>query len=164
MELEYIRQLLKIFDESSAGELSIENEGSHIHISRQRHDVAQQPMFSQMMYPSAPAALPAPPPVALPVPVVAPPAELPKPAEAEAKTHTVLSPIVGTFYRASTPGAEPFIQVGSRVSVGDTLCIVEAMKLMNAIESDCAGIVMKILVENAQPVEYNQPLFIIQPD
>lgn len=164
MELEYIRQLLKIFDESSASELSIENDGSHIHISRQRHDIAQQPMFSQMMYPPAPAALSAPP-VALPAPVAASPAEPPKAApSADAKTHTVLSPIVGTFYRASNPGADPFIQVGSRVSVGDTMCIVEAMKLMNAIESDCAGTVMKILVENAQPVEYNQPLFIIQPD
>jgi acetyl-CoA carboxylase biotin carboxyl carrier protein len=78
--------------------------------------------------------------------------------------HQICSPIVGTFYRAPSPDAEQFVQVGDRVTVGKTLCIVEAMKLMNEIESDAAGTVVKVLVENAQPVEYNQPLMLIQLD
>ncbi|GAB1429758.1 acetyl-CoA carboxylase biotin carboxyl carrier protein [Ignavibacteria bacterium] len=154
MDLEYIRQLLKIFDDSTATELSVESDGNHIHISRQHPELVSAPM----MY-SAPALPPVPAPVPVaPIPVSA------APAPAINNEHTVLSPIVGTFYRAPNPGAEPFVQVGSRVSVGDALCIVEAMKLMNSIESDCAGMIMKVLVENGQPVEYNQPLFIIQPD
>jgi acetyl-CoA carboxylase biotin carboxyl carrier protein len=80
------------------------------------------------------------------------------------KTHTIVSPIVGTFYRAPAPDADPFVKVGDRVVPGQTLCIVEAMKLMNEIESDVSGTVVKILVENGQPVEYNQPLFEIALD
>lgn len=160
MDLEYIRQLLKIFDESTATELSVESDGNHIHISRQKHEIVSPPMI----YP-APALPSTPAPVAAAAPIaITAQQTLPPPAPAAAAEHTVISPIVGTFYRAPNPGAEPFVQVGSRVSVGDVLCIVEAMKLMNSIESDCAGMVMKALVENGQPVEYNQPLFIIQPD
>ena len=76
--------------------------------------------------------------------------------------HVVRSPMVGTFYRTPTPGAKPFVEVGQRVEAGDTLCIIEAMKILNQIEADKAGKVTKVLVENAQPVEYNQPLFIIE--
>jgi acetyl-CoA carboxylase biotin carboxyl carrier protein len=78
--------------------------------------------------------------------------------------HTVHSPIVGTLYRAPAPDADPFVVVGQHVQAGDTLCIVEAMKLMNEIESDVTGTVLKILVENSSPVEYNQPIFLIKPD
>jgi acetyl-CoA carboxylase biotin carboxyl carrier protein len=89
----------------------------------------------------------------------------PAPAAAPASTNkTVLSPIVGTFYRAPAPDADAFVKVGDHVSVGQTLCIVEAMKLMNEIESDVSGTVVRILVENQNPVEYNQPLFEIKPD
>jgi acetyl-CoA carboxylase biotin carboxyl carrier protein len=77
---------------------------------------------------------------------------------------TVTSPIVGTFYRAPSPDADAFVQVGQHVNAGDTLCIVEAMKLMNEIESDVTGTITKILVENGQPVEYNQPIFLVKPD
>ncbi len=161
MELEYIRQLLKIFDESSAAELSIESDGNHIHISRYRNDPIQQTPTAPMIYP---ASLPHVATASALIPSVSESAEQSKQAAQSAiSEHTVISPIVGTFYRAANPGADPFIQIGSQVSVGDTLCIVEAMKLMNNIESDCAGTVLKILVENGQPVEYNQPLFIIQP-
>jgi acetyl-CoA carboxylase biotin carboxyl carrier protein len=83
---------------------------------------------------------------------------------AEENTHTILSPIVGTFYSSPSPDAPAFVQVGSRVSAGQTLCIVEAMKLMNEIESDVSGTIVSILANNAQPVEYNQPLFIVKPD
>ncbi|MDA0190510.1 MAG: acetyl-CoA carboxylase biotin carboxyl carrier protein, partial [Proteobacteria bacterium] len=75
--------------------------------------------------------------------------------------HVVKAPMVGTFYRAASPGADPFIEVGATVKEGQTLCIIEAMKLLNEIESDCAGVVKAILVENGQPVEYGEPLFII---
>lgn len=76
--------------------------------------------------------------------------------------HIVRSPMVGTFYRSSTPGAKPFVDVGQRVTEGETLCIVEAMKILNQIEADKSGIISRVLVENGQPVEYNQPLFIIE--
>ncbi len=76
--------------------------------------------------------------------------------------HIVRSPMVGTFYRSSTPGAKVFVELGQRVEAGETLCIIEAMKILNPIESDCSGKITKILVENAQPVEYNQPLFVIE--
>jgi acetyl-CoA carboxylase biotin carboxyl carrier protein len=75
--------------------------------------------------------------------------------------HVVKAPMVGTFYRSASPGSEPFIEIGSTVKAGETLCIIEAMKLLNEIESDCAGIVKAILVENGQPVEYGEPLFVI---
>jgi acetyl-CoA carboxylase biotin carboxyl carrier protein len=84
------------------------------------------------------------------------------PAVAEVEGHTVKSPMVGSFYRSSSPDAKPFVDVGSEVAVGDTLCIIEAMKLLNEIESDVAGVVKKILLENGQPVEFGEPLFIIE--
>ena len=82
-------------------------------------------------------------------------------AETRAEGHVVKSPMVGTFYRASAPGAKPFVEVGQTVEAGDTVCIIEAMKLLNEIEADQAGVVKAILVENGQPVEYGQPLFVI---
>ena len=85
----------------------------------------------------------------------------PQPPE-ESTGFVVRSPMVGTFYRSPTPGASYFIEIGSRVNVGDTLCIIEAMKILNQIEAERAGVIIKILVENAQPVEYNQPLFVIE--
>jgi acetyl-CoA carboxylase biotin carboxyl carrier protein len=100
-----------------------------------------------------------PPPPAAETPPPSPPKEPPKPAAKE-----VVSPIVGTFYRAPAPDASPFVEVGSRVTKGQVLCIVEAMKIMNQIESDTGGVVVAILVENAQPDAYGQPLFHIAPD
>jgi acetyl-CoA carboxylase biotin carboxyl carrier protein len=101
-----------------------------------------------------------------PAPAAQPAAAAPAPAAEESSDeiqgHAVKSPMVGTFYRSPSPGSKPFIEVGQQVSVGDTLCIIEAMKILNQIESDKAGTVKKILVENGQPVEYNQPLFIIE--
>ena len=84
------------------------------------------------------------------------------PAAAEEGLEEILSPMVGTFYSAATPGAKPFVQIGSKVEVGDTLCIIEAMKMMNQIESDAAGTVVAILAENGEPVEFDQPLFVIE--
>lgn len=163
MDLNYLKKLLKIFDESTVTELSIEEEGITLHLAKttEQPAVMQQPTYI-MGSPSAPAPAPSAAPVApAPTPVAAAPA----PAAPAADTgHVVHSPIVGTFYRAPSPDADNFVQVGSHVNAGDPLCIVEAMKLMNEIESDMTGTIVKVLVENAHPVEYNQPMFVIKPD
>ena len=166
MDLNYLKKLMKIFDDSSATELSIEEEGVKVELSKNsdapppQHVQMQMPQMAPMQAAPAPVA-PAP---AAPTP--APAAEPPSaaPAAAADEGHTVKSPIVGSFYRAPAPDADPFVQVGQQVSAGDTLCIVEAMKLMNEIESDVSGTIVKILVDDSQPVEYNQPLFVIKAD
>ena len=162
MDLNYLRRLLKIFDESTATELSIEEEGVSLQMSKAVHQTEgmMAPTYYMNAQPQMAAPAPAPAPAA---PAAAPAPAAPAPV-AEETAHKLLSPIVGTFYRAPSPDADAFVQVGQRVSVGDTLCIVEAMKLMNEIESDFTGTIVKILVENGQPVEYNQPMFIIKPD
>ena len=161
MDLNYLRRLLRIFDESSATELTIEEEGMSLSMAKGGAQPLgmMQPMYGmpQQMVPM-PAAAPT-------APVAAPAAPAPVAAAgSDDANHKVLSPIVGTFYRAPSPDADAFVQVGQHVNVGDTLCIVEAMKLMNEIESDVAGTIVKILVENGQPVEYNQPVFVVKPD
>lgn len=161
MDLNYLRRLLRIFDESSATELTIEEEGITLSMAKGGEQPLgmMQPMYGmpQQMVPM-PAAAPT-------APVAAPAAPAPVAAAgSDDANHKVLSPIVGTFYRAPSPDADAFVQVGQHVNVGDTLCIVEAMKLMNEIESDVAGTIVKILVENGQPVEYNQPVFVVKPD
>lgn len=156
MDLGYIERLLKLFDDSSATELIVEEEGSKISIAK---TVQQQVVTVSAPQPApiqttAPTAAPATPIIEATAPPATPVAE---PVQGKA----INSPMVGTFYRASSPDAAPFVQVGDTVSIGTTLCIVEAMKLMNEIESDVAGTVLKVLVENGKPVEYNQPLFLI---
>ena len=154
MDLNYLKKILKIFDDSSLTELSIEEEGVKVNLSRN----------NSVMMPPQTFAVPIP--AQLPpqntAPAASVPAEKGKTSNESEAGHTVLSPIVGTFYRAPSPDADPFVQVGQHVNAGDTLCIVEAMKLMNEIESDVSGVIQKILVENAQPVEYNEPMFIIK--
>ncbi len=171
MDLQLLRRLLKLFDNSSAAELELETESFKLRLSKHSSggsngDAVPAPVA--IPYPAVP---PTPPvPQQAPAAASAEPAEQPsevsEPAvkEEEENLHVITSPIVGTFYRAPAPDAEPFVKVGDHVNPGDTLCIVEAMKLMNEIESDIAGTVVKILVENAQPVEYGQPLFFIKPD
>ncbi len=171
MDLQYLRRLLKIFDESTAVDLEIEEEGIKLRLSKfSEHQaaVASAPQVihipshqpTQMLAPQA-----AVPQAAVPQ-AAAPQAAAPSapPASEGKQAHQICSPIVGTFYRAPAPDADSFVQVGSRISAGATLCIVEAMKLMNEIESDVSGTVVKILVENGQPVEYNQPLMMIELD
>jgi acetyl-CoA carboxylase biotin carboxyl carrier protein len=159
MDLNYLRRLLKLFDESTLTELTIEEEGVTVRLARRPESSNNAPVAlpQVMVQPVAPSNL-APTAAAAQEPL---PAEAPAPS---ARTHTIVSPIVGTFYRAPAPDAEPFVKVGDHVVPGQTLCIVEAMKLMNEIESDVSGTVVKILVENGQPVEYNQPLFEIALD
>ncbi|GIV54683.1 MAG: acetyl-CoA carboxylase biotin carboxyl carrier protein subunit [Candidatus Kapaibacterium sp.] len=163
MDLNYLRRLVKLFDDSTLTELTIEEEGITVHLARHLGTNNASPVMAPMLVSQA---IP-------PAPVVSPPPTdggqstpdaAPAAPAASAKTHTIVSPIVGTFYRAPAPDAEPFVKVGDHVAPGQTLCIVEAMKLMNEIESDVSGTVVKVLVENGEAVEYNQPLFEIALD
>jgi acetyl-CoA carboxylase biotin carboxyl carrier protein len=159
MDIQIIRKLVKIVTDAQIAELEIEEESMRVRITR-----TLQPDGQFLQAPVVPHL--APPPVAAPS-TVTPMPETSSPADqttAETTTgHEVRSPIVGTFYRAPSPDAEPFVQVGDTVTAGQTICIIEAMKIMNEIEADASGKIVKILVENAQPVEYNQPLFLIEP-
>lgn len=165
MDLDYLKKLVDIFDDSKAVDLEIEEEGIYLYMSKGNgNQVEGQP--AQVM--PAVVAPQAPPQVAPAQQQAAPEAPAPKQDEAPADDteglHKISSPIVGTFYRAPSPDSEPFVEVGTKVTPGTTLCIVEAMKLMNEIESDIAGTVVKILVKNSEPVEYNQDMFLIKPD
>ncbi len=165
MDLQYLRRLVKIFDDSSVSDLRLEEEGMKIRLLKDSAVAAatQQPIV-QMQPVAAPTAADSTTPAAAPADNSTAQAAPAEPPAAESDIHIVASPIVGTFYRAPAPDADPFAQVGTRVAVGETLCIVEAMKLMNEIESDMDGVIVKVLVENAQPVEYGQPLFHIKRD
>ena len=150
MDLRKLKKLIDLVEESGIAELEITEGEEKVRIAR----VAAG---AQPVYMNAP--MPAPTiPVPAAAPVVAAPAES---APAEPEGHVVRSPMVGTFYRAPSPGAKAFAEVGQSVSAGDTLCIIEAMKLLNEIETDQGGVIKAILVENGQPVEYGEPLFII---
>jgi acetyl-CoA carboxylase biotin carboxyl carrier protein len=152
MDLRKLKTLIDLVSESNVSELEITEAEGKVRIVKSAGVAVAAPVV--MAAPVATAA-----PVAA-VPAAAP-AEAPAPAPVAAG-HTVKSPMVGTFYRSSSPGAAPFVQIGSVVKEGDTLCIVEAMKILNEIESDKAGTVTQILCENGQAVEYGQPLFIIE--
>lgn len=166
MDLQYLRRLVKIFDESTVSELTIEEEGVKVSMAKPMGEpiMYAQPQYAPMQQMQMPQQLQAPQQAA---PAAAPQTNGTSASTEAASTgkkhHEVRSPIVGTFYRAPAPDASSFVQVGDSVSVGSALCIVEAMKLMNEIESDVAGTVVKVLVENGQAVEYNQPLFLIDP-
>jgi len=150
MDIRKVKKLIELLDESGVAEIEIREGEESVRISR--YSQSAPPVMMQ----SAPAAVPAPAPVAAPEPAAS------GGAEAASLGHTVDSPMVGTFYRAPSPGAKPFVEVGQRVNAGDTLCIIEAMKMLNQIEADKAGTIGAILVENGQPVEYGQPLFVIE--
>jgi len=147
MDIRKVKKLIELLEESDIAEIEIHEGEESVRISR----TSTIPM-AQMM-----AAAPAP---AAPAPANPPAAD--KPAAEEISGHSVKSPMVGTFYRAPSPGSKVFVEEGQKVSKGDTLCIIEAMKILNQIESDKSGTVKKILAENGQPVEYNQPLFVIE--
>jgi len=152
MDLRKLKTLIELVESSGIAELEIEEGEERVRITRA---VAASPAASTVVLPAA--SLPVPAQVsAAPVLAAAPPV-----SAAEAEGHQVKSPMVGTFYRAASPGAKPFVEVGDSVQVGDTLCIIEAMKLMNEIESDKAGVVKQVLAENGQPVEFGQPLVVI---
>lgn len=158
MDLAYLKKIVRIVEQSGVDEIEIEEEGLRVRIARNVHTnnasqgvvvnpaVQLQPQGVQLS------------------PNVAPGAEASAPpVTAEIKYNEIKSPIVGTFYRAPAPDADPYVNVGQIVQQKTVLCIIEAMKLMNEIESDISGKIVKILVENGQPVEYNQILFLIEP-
>ncbi len=163
MDLNYLRRLVKIFDDSKATHLEIEEDGVFISLSVENTTIQQMQS-----------------------PIVTQPYNNFNPQISNQETniqalnneiivseksnkknntlHTIYSPIVGTFYRSPSPDSGPFVEIGTRVKSGDTLCIIEAMKLMNEIESDISGTIEEILIENAKPVEFNQPIFVIRPN
>ena len=155
MDLRKLKTLIDLVSESNVSELEITEAEGKVRIVKSAGVVVAAPVVTPAPVAAAPAAVAAP----VAAPAVAP-AEAP--AIPMASGHTVKSPMVGTFYRSSSPGAAPFVQIGSVVKEGDTLCIVEAMKILNEIESDKAGTVTQILCENGQAVEYGQPLFVIE--
>ena len=154
MDLNLIKKLVKIVDTSEITDLEVEENGLRIKVAKKirTFNSVGQP---QVIIGHSPAAEDA-------IPKVAAEEKVAVSAEPNADQHEIKSPIVGTFYRAPAPDADPYVQVGDTVASGSVLCIVEAMKLMNEIESDMGGKIVKILVENGRPVEYNQPLFLIQ--
>ena len=158
MDIRKVKKLIELLEESGIAEIEISEGEESVRISRYPAGGAHAaPVVHYAPAPMAPvAAAPmrrGPPPAA---PVAA------APAAAAKADHTVTAPMVGTFYSAATPGAKAFVDIGSEVNVGDTLCIIEAMKMMNQIESDKAGRVTAVLVKNGDPVEFGQPLFIIE--
>jgi acetyl-CoA carboxylase biotin carboxyl carrier protein len=151
MDLRKLKALIDLVEKSGIAELEITEGEEKVRIAKQGGAVPP-PTY---LHPVPPA------PQAAPAPVAAAPAPAEAAAPAEPEGHVVKAPMVGTFYRSSAPGAQAFVEVGQPVKAGDTLCIIEAMKLMNEIEADASGVIKAILVENGQPVEYGQPLFII---
>ena len=158
MDLRKLKTLIDLVAESEIAELQVTEGDSQVRIVKNSPAPAQQVLMQPAMPQYAQnIAVPQEVPVALPE--APPPAAEPPP---EAAVHTVKSPMVGTFYAASAPGSPAFVQVGSAVREGDILCIIEAMKLLNEIQADAAGVIKQVLVENGHPVEYGQPLFIIE--
>jgi acetyl-CoA carboxylase biotin carboxyl carrier protein len=166
MDIKDIQELLKFINRSTLTDVEIEKKDFRLRVQRKENDVVyaapavQQPILHavppvmQQIAASAPAQ----------APTQAAPAAENKPADSGKKLIEFKAPFIGTFYRASSPDKEPFAKVGDQVSPGKILGIIEAMKLFNEIESDVSGTIVKILVENAQPVEYEQPLFLIEPN
>jgi acetyl-CoA carboxylase biotin carboxyl carrier protein len=150
MDIRKVKKLIELLEESGVAEIEIKEGEESVRISR---GTVAAPVYT--------------PPVVAAASPVPTPAAAPAGADETAKSeelsgHVVRSPMVGTFYRAPSPGAKAFVEQGQSVKVGDTLCIIEAMKLLNQIEADKAGTIKTVLVENGQPVEYNQPLFVIE--
>ena len=151
MDLRKLKTLIDLVSESNVSELEITEAEGKVRIVKSMGGVVQQFVPAPVQAPAAAA------------PAAAPVAELPAPAAAAVPAgHVVKSPMVGTFYRSSSPGAKPFVEVGSQVKEGETICIIEAMKILNEIKADKTGTVTRILGENGQAVEYGQPLLVIE--
>ncbi len=150
MDIRKVKKLIELLEESGIAEIEIHEGEESVRISRSSQIPAPMLQAAPVTAPAAPAAN-------APAPTTTESSEPALPSG-----HQVTSPIVGTFYRSPSPNAKSFVDVGQSVNAGDTLCIIEAMKIMNQIEADKAGVVKAILAENGQPVEYGQPLFIIE--
>jgi len=162
LTFEQIKELIELVAQRRLQGLEIERSGFRLKVEGQpqaQPAVQAAPAAEAASFASSPASAPA---AAVPFSGAAPAPEAP--AAADAGAHIVTSPIVGTFYRAASPDSDPFVEVGSRVKKGQVLCIIEAMKLMNEIESDADGVVAQVYPQNAQAVEYGEPLFAIRAD
>jgi acetyl-CoA carboxylase biotin carboxyl carrier protein len=151
MDIRKVKKLIELLEESGIAELEISEGEESVRISRHPRMMMPPPMAAQ--------------PSMLPAPTIAAPATAATAAgehKPRVDEHTVTSPMVGTYYSASAPGAKPFVELGTEVKIGQTLCIIEAMKMMNQIESDKAGKVTAVLAKNGEPVEFGQPLFIVE--
>lgn len=163
-KLSEIKELIELLDQTSVHELEIENEGARLCI--------RKPGVSEVVHvqPQMVAAAPQNIQVAVPAPAPQESASAPQATEAArsaasaANLHTIVSPMVGTFYRSSSPEAQPYVNIGDKVGEKTTVCIIEAMKLMNELEAEVKGEIIDILVENGQMVEYGQPLFLVKPE
>ncbi|MGI9271513.1 MAG: acetyl-CoA carboxylase biotin carboxyl carrier protein [Woeseiaceae bacterium] len=156
MDIRKVKKLIELLDESGIAEIEITEGEESVRISRYSQNAppvvaAPAPIAAAIAAPAAAPAAPSAAPAAAPAP----------PAEPEETGFSVDAPMVGTFYGSSSPGAAPYVQVGDRVNEGDTLCIIEAMKMMNQIEADISGVIKSIRVQNGEPVEYGQTLFVI---
>jgi acetyl-CoA carboxylase biotin carboxyl carrier protein len=150
MDIRKVKKLIELLEQSDIAEIEIREGEEAVRISRNYPGASGAPQYIHVAPPQAAAA-----------PKASAPAD-DAPGNDLPAGHVVESPMVGTFYRAPSPGSSPFVEVGQQVKVGDTLCIIEAMKMLNQIESDAEGTVVAILVENGQPVEYGEPLIVIQ--
>lgn len=160
MDIRKIKKLIELLEESGVSEIEIKEGEETVRISRHLAAAPQPMQHFQMAHPAhayAPAPMPA-----HPTPSESNPSPTDAAAAAAPTGHTVKAPMVGTFYRASSPNDKPFTAIGQTVKEGDVLCIIEAMKMLNQIEADASGTVQAILVENGEPVEFGQPLFTIQ--
>jgi acetyl-CoA carboxylase biotin carboxyl carrier protein len=160
MDFKQIQELIKLINKSNIGEVTIEENGQKLTI-KQKKDPAPIVAAASMAPAMFPAAAPAAPAAAVPAP--APQATKPAEAPANDKLITIKSPMIGTFYRRASPDKPLFVEVGTEIAPGKVLCIIEAMKLFNEIESEVKGRIVKVLVEDASPVEYDQPLFLVEP-
>ncbi|MFC4231886.1 acetyl-CoA carboxylase biotin carboxyl carrier protein [Parasediminibacterium paludis] len=160
MDLKQIHDLIKIINKSNIGEISIEDKDGKVTIKQKEEPVVTVATPPQQVYNVAPAAAPTP--VVVPAPQ---PAAAPAPAAPKADNLiTIKSPMIGTFYRKPSPDKPNFAEIGTEITPGKTICIIEAMKLFNEIEAEISGTVVKILVEDNSPVEYDQPLFLVEPN
>ena len=160
MDLKEIQALIKFVAKSGAQEVSLETEDFKINIKTGSD--AEQPTIIQAMAPQAPVAMAAAPAPAAPAPAAPAPVDEAT-ADNNSNNITVKSPMIGTFYRSANPEADAFVKVGDEVNPGDVVCIIEAMKLFNEIESEVSGKIVKVLVDDQTPVEYDQPLFLVDP-
>jgi acetyl-CoA carboxylase biotin carboxyl carrier protein len=160
MDFKQIQELVKMINKSNIGELSIEEKDFKVTI-KQKRDQVTQVVSSAPVYAAAPTHAPAPTPVATPAVAASSPA--PEAAAAASNLITIKSPMIGTFYRRTSPDKPNLVEVGDEISLGKVVCIIEAMKLFNEIESEVKGTIVKVLVDDNSPVEYDQPLFLVEP-
>jgi acetyl-CoA carboxylase biotin carboxyl carrier protein len=160
MNLTQIQELIKFVSKSGVSEVAIEQKDFKITIKAQEAKGKVQEVIQVAVPAAAPVAIPA----AAPAPAApAPAAAAPTPAEPKGNTIEVRSPMIGTFYRSPSPDKPAFVEVGQTIKAGDTVCVIEAMKLFNEIEAEISGTIVKVLVNDSTPVEYDQPLFLVEP-